>query len=254
MKNYSGSGKYKGILAFANNSPTVRYEDIANKTLQLASRSTGLPVHLIIGQRNDDWNNTRRDVNTNALVKWNNHSRYHAYELSPFDETIVIDIDLLLTTDRVLKLFDNTEDYVLCHSNDTLHKKDNIDFDLVWATVFMFRKTPRAKEFFDLVGRIQNNWTYYKRLFGVRVHNFRNDYAFAMAERILNGHTTSPHTRMPWGIVTADGPVKSIDINANWMVVRTQDQADILPRCDLHVMSKEWLQSPALDKFIEQAK
>jgi hypothetical protein len=59
---------------------------------------------------------------------------------------------------------------------------------------------------------------------------------------------------MPWGITTVDAPVQQIDINQDWMVVRTEHGADILPRQDLHVQSKTWLQSASFDQFINKAR
>jgi hypothetical protein len=255
MKNYSVSEKSKGILAFANNSPTVDYERIANKTLQLASRSLGLPVHLVVGQKQDHWRNTRYDVDQKKTVVWNNFNRYEAWEQTPFEQTLVIDVDYLITTQRLLGLFDGPQDLILCHKNEMLLEPtlDVTALTPVWATVFYFRKTPRTRLFFELVGRIQRNWEYYRVLFGIAELRFRNDYAFAMAEIIIGGYNRSSATNMPFGIVTADNAITDIQINNNWMTVRTSDNATVLPRTDLHVMSKAWLQSNKLEKFICEA-
>jgi hypothetical protein len=58
---------------------------------------------------------------------------------------------------------------------------------------------------------------------------------------------------MPWGIVSADLPVMDIDINKDWLVVRGTDYADILPRTDLHVMSKNWFFTESFDQLLEHA-
>jgi hypothetical protein len=55
---------------------------------------------------------------------------------------------------------------------------------------------------------------------------------------------------MPFGIVTADNAITDIQINTDWMTVRSPDHVIVLPRTDLHVMSKEWLQSPKLEQFV----
>jgi hypothetical protein len=251
MSNYVKSEKSKGVLAFANNTPTTDYESIGARTLELAGQSLGLPTKLITGQQQADWHNMRRDVDTLQPVAWNNHSRWQCYELTPWDQTLVIDIDLLVMTDRLLRLFDHLQDYQLCHHNTTLFTQDAVSFAPVWATVFAFEKTPAAKDFFELVGRIQRNWNYYRMLFGIVQIEFRNDYAFAMAEIILGGHTRTQQSRMPWGITTVDAPVDNIEWVNDWLVVRTADTARVLPRCDLHVMSKAWLQTPALDVLIQ---
>lgn len=253
MSNCVKSEKSKGILAFANNTSSIDYESIGARTLALAGQSLALPTKLVTGQQQDNWHNTRRDVDSKQSVEWNNHSRWQCYELSPWDQTLVIDIDLLVMTDRLLKLFDNLQDYQLCHSNNTLFTQDHNSFAPVWATVFAFEKTPAAEDFFGLVGRIQRNWNYYRTLFGIVQLEFRNDYAFAMAEIILGGHSRPQHTRMPWGITTVDTPITNIEWSGEWLVVRTEETARVLPRCDLHVMSKAWLQTSALDLLIQGA-
>lgn len=254
MSNYDKLEKSKGVLAFANNTETVDYEYIGQRALQLAEHYLGVPTKLITGQTAENWNNHRVDIDSNQTVQWNNFNRYQAWELSPWDETIVIDVDYLVTTNKLNILFGSAEDLVLCHNNTMLHGAPSAKPALlpVWATVFYFRKTPRTKEFFDLVGRIQRNWSYYRLLFNVMQANYRNDYAFAMAEKILSGYTTTSNTRMPFGITTANGPLKSMSINNEWLVVRAEEHADVLPRQDIHVMSKQWLQSEQFDDFINQ--
>ena len=238
-------GKSKGILAFANNSPSVNYEKIANQTLMLAGRSLNLPVHLVIGQKQEHWKNSRQDTDTKQFVVWNNFNRYDVWNNTPFDQTLVIDVDYLITTDRLNCLFDSAEDLVLCDKNHMLNEdKETEPLAPIWATVFYFRKTSRTKIYFGLVGRIQRNWHYYRTLFGIRSPQFRNDYAFSMAAEILK-----VRARMPFGITTVNYPVESIGINQDWMVVRTPQSATVLPRQDLHVMSKSWLQSDDLERF-----
>ena len=165
----------------------------------------------------------------------------------------MIDIDLLIVTDRYNRLFLNMPDILLCHNNRRLFDDSEDQFKPVWATVFGFRKSAMAQDFFELVGRIERNWHYYRKIFGLVHTEYRNDYAFAMAELIINGHSQAKHTRMPWSLLTIDAAVDKIDIGSDWMVVRHTHGADILPRVDLHVMSKAWLQSSKLDEFIEKA-
>jgi hypothetical protein len=74
-----------------------------------------------------------------------------------------------------------------------------------------------------------------------------------MSDLIINGHERNPAHRMPWGIISADAPVLGIDINKDWLVVREANRADILPRTDLHVMSKNWFFTKSFDQLLEQA-
>ena len=255
MLNYKPSEKSRGVLAFANNTNEIDYVSIGGQALRLASHHLGIPTKLVTTGEVNNWRNTRNDIDTGQSILWKNHGRHMAYDLSPWDETIVIDVDYLITTSKLLTLFDSSMDLLLCHENNYFYdnSKGNAGHIMpVWATVFFFRKSNQARTYFDLVGRIQRNWSYYRLLFGITQPTFRNDFAFAMAESILFGNE-SKLTKMPFSITTAEQPVTKISINADWMVVRDDQQAHILPRQDLHVMSKQWLQSTEFDKFVQEA-
>jgi hypothetical protein len=255
MNNYAKLEKSRGVLVFANNTDTIDYIGIANKTIQLAKHHLGIETLVVTQDYQTTYTNARTDIDTEKSVQWNNFGRHRAWEVTPWDETLVIDADYLVTTPRLLTLFDSPSDLVLCHQNNYLYEDPDPKCYLppVWATVFFFRRTERNKLFFDLVGKIERNWIYYRILFGLPYRNFRNDLAFAMAERIMHGYQLPQHTQMPWAITTIEKPLLDININTDWMVVRTKERADVLPRQDLHVMSKQWLQSEKLDHFIEQA-
>jgi hypothetical protein len=58
---------------------------------------------------------------------------------------------------------------------------------------------------------------------------------------------------MPFNITTAESAVDNIELDQDWMVVRGLKTAHVLPRQDLHVMSKAWLSSPKLEMFVKAA-
>jgi hypothetical protein len=121
----------------------------------------------------------------------------------------------------------------------------------VWATVFAFRKTPRAKMYFDLVGRIQRNYAYYCALFNVQERNFRNDYAFAMADIILNGYTIDKKS-IPENILAINQSIERINLVDRKIVVKDKNKSYVLPQTNLHIMSKAYLQSENCKNFINQ--
>lgn len=245
----------KGLLAYASNTDTVDYVSIAKQTLELASAQLGIPYTLITPPAVENWSNYRIDVDTHRAVAWNNFNRYMCYEQSPYDQTIVIDVDYLVLTPRLNLLFDTPQDLVLCHNNTFLYNpvESKNQLDPVWATVFYFTKTEKSQAFFYLVGKIQRNWEYYRILFSLSQKQFRNDYAFAMAELIINGYGFNKATRMPLSLLTVDKTPEQIDLGKDWLVIRDSDKANILPRQDLHVMSKSWLQSKHLSELISKA-
>ena len=117
----------------------------------------------------------------------------------------------------------------------------------VWATVFAFRKTEKSKLFFDLISRIQKNYNYYKLLFNVDQRNFRNDYAFAMADIILNGYSIVPHS-IYGTMITVDQVINSISKKDNKLIIKDNSKSFVLPVTNLHIMSKAYLQS---ENFLE---
>jgi len=47
------------------------------------------------------------------LLKWNNFSRTSAYELSPYDETLVIDSDFIICSSTLKLIWNNTNDFAI---------------------------------------------------------------------------------------------------------------------------------------------
>ena len=185
--------KSRGILAFAFNTDSTDYISIANRTLSVASKTLGLPYTLITTEQDGELQNSRFDIDKNQFVQWKNFGRWRAYDLSPYDETLVIDVDYLILDQKILDIFQLEWDYLLQRNTHTLTDtwpdvmgQNSLPF--VWATVFAFRKTPRAQMFFDLVARIQKNYHYYRRLYNVTERIYRNDYAFAIADIVLDGY------------------------------------------------------------------
>jgi hypothetical protein len=116
--------------------------------------------------------------------------------------------------------------------------------------VFAFRKTPRAKIFFDLVNRIQGNYHYYRELFNAESRSYRNDYAFAMADIILNGFRV-PNTGIPGHMLNVLQPIQSMTVKNNQIVIKDKDSAYVIPRMNMHVMSKSYLQSDNFQEFVD---
>ena len=257
MKTSKKLEKSRGIVAFAYNVDTIDYISIANSTLELASKRLDLPYTLITDRElKNDLHTMRHDVDTGEFIKWRNVGRHHAYELSPYDETLVIDVDYLILDNNLNKIFNTSWDYLLARNSHALTANwpstmGENSLPYVWATVFAFRKTARAKQYFDLIGRIQRNYAYYCALFNVDGRNYRNDYAFAMADTILNGYTIEKKS-IPGSILAVNQSVQSMTVKDNHIVVKDKTKAYILPRTNLHVMSKIYLQSNEFKILVNQ--
>ena len=240
--------KSRGILAFAYNVDTIDYVRIAEQTLKLASKKLGIPYTLITDQElKNDSQNSRYDIDTDSFISWRNIGRHNAYDLSPYDETLVIDVDYLIVDNNLNKIFDIEWDYLLQRQSFALTTKwpqqmGKNSLPFVWATVFAFRKTEKSKLFFRLIGRIQRNYAYYCALFNVEQRNFRNDYAFAMADIIINGYAISTHS-IPDNMLAVNQPIKSIELKDNKFVIKDKEKSYVTPVMNLHIMSKAYLQS-----------
>lgn len=125
-----------------------------------------------------------------------NTNRNNVYHLSPYDETLLIDVDYLIQDDSLNNVWGCQEDFLI--------NKDAIGLDhrsllgeefrlnqtgikMAWATVIYFRKTERAKAVFDTVSLIKEQWNYFKLLYGFGGYLYRNDFAFSIALHILGG-------------------------------------------------------------------
>ena len=270
MQNLEKLEKSKGVLLFAFNNSNTDYIAIAQQAVTLIKRNLKLPVTLVTGltetvdfavdnllRIDNKSKNYRISTDTGRIIKWTNSDRYRAYELSPYDETILLDTDYLVLDDSLLKFFDTEWDYLIPNKNFnvgtglTVNTMTRFGIDFLWATVVFFRKTVAAQDLFNMVGRIQRNYSYYQKLFNIAPANFRNDYAFAMANIILNGYNFAPATILPVTLTTIVEPVTSIQRQGNLLAVKTASSAYVLPVGNLHVMSKSYLASAAFGEFVD---
>lgn len=267
MLNLEKCEKSKGIVLFAFNT-NVDYVTIADRASRLIAHNLKLPITLITDITSDpkfkydqivrienDTENFRYDQ-THGTLPWKNFGRYLAYELSPYDETILVDTDYLILTDGLLKLLDTGFDYKLMHHSVTpvgpsYEMMGETSLPYVWATVVLFRKTKRARLFFNLIGRIQRNYRYYRALYNIRESNYRNDYAFAIANIILSGYSINEDQGIPWRLFTIEEKIKSIVLDDNFLRIRHTDNAIVMPYQDIHIMDKEYLQSKDFGQVVE---
>ena len=255
MQNYEASGKSRGAVIFANNTDTVDYVSIARVNARLIGRHLGIPTTILTVDSGQ--NNARLDVTGQRFVSWKNFGRARALSMSPYDETLLVDADYLVLDSNLLRAFDAMGDYLLvnknCYITDPELKETMGVYGLpfVWATVVLFRKTPRSQQLFELVNLIEKNYSYYRALYNIEAQNFRNDYAFAIAHYVLNGYTISQQEFLPWPIVTVPGRLDALEIQGNNVVVRTPERAYVTPRQNIHILSKAYLQSNQFTAFSE---
>lgn len=252
MKNLNDNVKSRGVLLFAYNTDTVDYVKIAERAARLIEHNLKLPVTIITDMKSPQ---TNERIGYKDGSQWFNGDRYRAYELSPYDETILLDSDYLILDDTLDKIVDTVDDYrIMTNNQSPTHCQDGdmgiLSLDFVWATVVVFKKTQKAKQLFDLVGRIQRNYEYYIKLYNLREDNFRNDYAFSIADNILSGYTHSKG--IPWSMLTIDNLVENIETKNNKLIVREVDKAHVITRQNLHIMDKDYLLSDTYLTLVDE--
>lgn len=254
MRNSNASEKSRGIVLFATNTETVDYELIAKRSKRLIEHHLKLPVTILTGRQAP---NTRLSVDTGEIEQWNNLDRYRAFELSPYDQTLLLDSDYLVLDDNLNKLFDIDCDYQIMSMNEYVDHPNSSyimgphSIPYLWATVIMFNRTERSNMLFDLVGRVQRNYTYYRKLYNIKDGNYRNDYAFAIADNMLNGYTQDSSNYIPWTMLTVARKIEKMYIQDGKIILKNTDKATVLPKTNIHVMSKEWLQGNEYKQFIK---
>jgi len=272
MKNLNVSEKFKrGIVLFAFNSGDIDYVHIAVSNARLIKKYLGLPVSLVTDRPltsqiasdhfdhvtifENDYVNYRMGYDAGSV--WRNGYRYIAYEVTPFEETILLDTDYLVFDNSLLKLLDTVNDYQIMQTNQDFNgpldtSMGRFSLNYLWATVVAFKKTKKASQLFQLVGRIQSNWEYFTQLYSLRQTNFRNDHAFAIANHVLNGYSESKENVIPWTMLTAIEPIKSIEIEDDRMTVRESERAFFIPKQNLHIIDKKYLASDEFQLLVHR--
>jgi hypothetical protein len=132
---------------------------------------------------------------SHRTVQWKNVGRDLAYELSPYDETIILDTDYIVSNNSLANCFGSVNDIMMFKKSEYLGSDIKADeftrcadasIDFWWATIIYFKKSKKAKIFFDLVKHIRENWFYYNNLYQINSSNFRNDFAFSIAIHTMN--------------------------------------------------------------------
>lgn len=255
MKNSNASAKSRGVVIFATNTDTVDYESIADRASQLIKRYLNLPTTILSGTTSS---NRRYSVDSGNFETWNNLGRHMAYELSPYDQTILLDSDYFVLDDNLLKVLDSLQDYKIVRHNQYLdgskvNPMGKYSLPYLWATIVAFERTPKAQALFDFVARIERNYAHYQRLYNITAGNFRNDYAFTIADLALNGYTQDTQNYIPWPMLTVSTGIDELALQGNKLIVKANNQAYVLPKQSLHIMSKAWLTSTSCQQFVEDA-
>lgn len=206
----------KGIVVFARNNEKVDYVKQAVFLSTRVKKYLDLPISIVT----DDYNYLKQAFPNHNFDKviplerevaqlktysdgslsdykltFKNIGRSKIYDLTPYEETLVLDTDVVICNDIFKHCFHLSSDFqIYKDSTDISFWRDDYEFkyvseatvDFYWATAFFFRKSVENKIFFDLVKHVDDNWHHYRALYHTQ-KLFRNDYVFSIAIHIMNG-------------------------------------------------------------------
>lgn len=224
----------KGILVFARNNSQIDYVMQAYHLAKRASKHLNLPTTIVtdsseyLKSKYSDWNTVfdrvisivwdEKDLKEDTTfpkteehslkryydgtlsqkrLEFKNETRTLSYELTPYDETIVLDTDFLIANNILLNCFKQQNDFLLYKDaydlsgfrvSPEFKRISDVGIDFYWATAVFFRKTPVNKVFFNLLQHVQENYSHYISIFQMTHYVYRNDHAFSIAVHIMNGY------------------------------------------------------------------
>jgi len=254
-----------GVILFAFNNEKTDYVKLANASAIRILKWLDLPTTVVTDNPVTFENcfdnviiidkpnyGTRVFSDYDARVNWYNFNRYKAYELSPYDRTLLLDADYIVSSNDLKKLFDTNNSF-LCHRNAFNLVDESLtvsnyfglfNMPMFWATVVYFKKDIVAKSIFDSMKMIQNNYEHYSNLYQFTKHPYRNDYALSIALNINSGHfINSKEYTIPWDLASVVPENKIVKINENSFEVFYKDNLRVIVKDkDLHIMGKKYLE------------
>jgi len=275
----------KGVLIFAYNS-NLDYVALATVAAKLVKKHLGLPVTLVTDTDNVDYSVfdqvIRKDLDGKIFERvfnfggpgkkmpWHNQNRSSAYDLSPYDQTLLIDADYLIFSNDLKKLFDTKLEFACYNSVQEISGWDGLQngarvgvpgISMQWATVVYFTKGHLAQGVFSYMSMIKENYKYYAAAFNFKTELFRNDYTISIALQTLTGYSDSNFTAIPGQLISANTTVQLAEANPNGQLVFTWSSSDGsknvtgIKNTSVHIMNKEILTNPEiLDQLTELSK
>ena len=220
----------RGIITFALNNERVDYTQLAVAFAAFARRNMAdCNICLITDQGGLDWQSYKghshpKDYFTDIITLdearqqfrnrrkfrdtryyditdvFRNEDRPSALDLSPYDETLLVDCDYLILSDSLSSVWGTTESVLfskgainLQHQpfSDAEHRLNPYGIPMYWATVMYFKKDERARRLFSLMQHVKDNWDFYQLTYDFPGILYRNDFALSIAAHVLSGFEES---------------------------------------------------------------
>lgn len=181
------------------------YNKIFDKVIKVVWNDTDIALNTVLSRYENHSSRTYKDgALYSKKLQFKNQLRSTAYDISPYDETILLDTDYLILNKNLEVCFSQSNDFLIYDdAYDLCTFRDHTEFSYLsdagikfyWATAVFFRKTNENKIFFDLLQHIQDNWQHYRSMYQIKTTIFRNDHLFSIAIHIMNGYKKGTFAR-----------------------------------------------------------
>lgn len=182
----------------------------------------------------------------NEYIPFSNLDRTDAFSLSPFDETLLLDTDIVIQSDRLNLVWDNMYDLMLSDDSVDVFDRSNSEFEYLkehgikfnWATEFYFKKTDYVEKFFAQCKQIKDDYKWKSVLYGIPNTPIRNDHVWSIASHELGIDCPTIPRKLKYSIDRDE----VVELRANEVILGSQ--TDKGPRLinvkdqDIHVMNK----------------
>ena len=292
----------RGILMFAHNNSEIDYFRLAVVNALLIQKNMGIKDitvvtdshsleqgiktlgkdlvdrainNIIITQKDKEFKNrnlrTYKDTSHTAKVlSFYNANRCDAYDISPYDETILIDVDYLILSDTLNHCWGHNnelmmnwkfQDVMYERVDPTLSRLHSMGITMYWATVVYFRKTDYCESFFNIVKHVRNNPQFYKDLYKWQGTLYRNDFSFSIAAHMMSGFVDKGIPQLPTTLYKSfdTDDIHSAKDNKTIILYLEKPRApgDFLltswSNVDIHIMNK-WAINRISDSLLEYAQ
>lgn len=250
----------KGVVFLAFNNSEVDYQLLVEANAKSVKKFGNISItaitdqpweskyvdHFIISSAGKPTRRRDQILNTD---RWLNQNRSLVYDQTPYQKTLLLDSDYFINTPHLLKTFDTDYDFligkdfrdVLTGSHCDSRYISNFSIEIVYATALYFKKSTLAKDIFQRVVIVRDNWDYYQTLYQF-VSKFRNDFAFAIAMHEANNGIVSQEMYLPHTIWNAlPGSVISFKHDIPWIQdgVMTDAHSIDVAMTDIHLLNKK---------------
>jgi hypothetical protein len=262
----------KGVLIYAFNNARINYFRQAVWCANRVTKFLNLPVTIVTDPASAEPDACPHDIIYTEASSggtrvysptistrgdtWFNGNRYQSFDLSPYDQTLVIDSDYIVCSDQLLTLFDsNIEVTAMKHVYDVTNRDQFLPYKFIsknlslhhyWATVLYFTKSSIAQDFFKIIAMVRENYQHYSDLYQFASSPFRNDFAVSIALNTLYGHIPEAVPVIPWRManVFSDVEISSEDQETFNLTYTVNDKLKKISMAgqDFHFMNKNSLE------------